>query len=224
MSWQALDRITPAPDDSDAPLLDEATKEKIRQFFPRYPTKLAVLIPALHVVQDKYGYISNRAARDIAALLEIPPSQVLSTTTFYTHFWRHHKGKKVIMLCRSLSCELMGSREVAEAIKAHLNVKDHGTTEDGEYSFMTEECLGACEHAPCLLVNEKLHKCVQAGDVPALLRDPNNANHGLPRSDLFDGPPGGSHTNGAKGKASAAANVEDDVIGTTSDVQEMRES
>ena len=60
MAWKALDRINPAPDDSDVPLLDEATREKIRSFFPRYPTRLAVLLPALHVVQDRYGYISNR--------------------------------------------------------------------------------------------------------------------------------------------------------------------
>src|SRR6476646_9485335 len=110
MAWQALDRISPSSDDSGAPLLDEAVKEKIRRFFPRYPTKLAVLLPALHIVQDAYGYISSRAARDIAELLEIPPSLVVGTLSFYTHYWQHPKGRKVIMLCRSLSCELMGSR------------------------------------------------------------------------------------------------------------------
>ncbi len=227
MAWKTLDRIKPAPDDSDVPLLDEATKEKIRAFFPRYPTKLAALLPALHIVQDRYGYISNRAARDVAALLEVPPAQVLSTLTFYTHYWRHRKGRKVIMLCRSLSCELMGSREVAAAIKEQLRIEEHGTTEDGAYSFVTEECLGACEFAPCMLVNEKLHKCVQPDQVSVILSDPANADHGLPRSDLYDAPkdevttaPGAA----ASGTSAAASVEEDDVIGTTSDVEEMRES
>jgi NADH-quinone oxidoreductase subunit E len=219
MSWKALDRIHPAPDDSDVPLLDEAVKEKIRRFFPRYPTKLAVLLPALHIVQDTYGDISDRAVRDIAELLEITPALVIGTLSFYTHFWRHHKGEKVIMLCRSLSCELMGSREVAEVIKATLQVKEHGTTQDGAYSFLTEECLGACEFAPCMLINEKLHKCVQPGAVPAILKDPKNADPGLPRSDLFDGP-----RDGVDRRHPAAASVDDELIGTTSDVQEMREA
>jgi NADH-quinone oxidoreductase subunit E len=223
MAWKALDRIKPEAGDSEAPLLDEAVKEKIRAFFPRYPTRLAVLLPALHIVQETYGYISNRAMRDVAELLEITPAQVLSTLTFYTHFWRHHKGRKVIMLCRSLSCELMGSRRVAAAIRQHLGIEEHGTTEDGEYSFVTEECLGACEFAPCMLINERLHKCVHAVDVPAILADPDNANHGLPRSDLFDGPKGSRPIAAASGIGGEERTF-DEVIGTTSDVQEMREA
>jgi NADH-quinone oxidoreductase subunit E len=226
MSWKALDRIRPAPDDSDVPLLDEATKEKIRQFFPRYPTKLAALLPALHVVQDRYGYISNRAVRDVAEVLELPPAQVLSTLTFYTHYWRHRKGRKLIMLCRSLSCELMGSVEVAQAIKERLNIDEHGTTEDGSYSFVTEECLGACEYAPCMLINEKLHKCVQPQQVGAILADPECDRHGLPRSDLFDGPLAKAGGSGTKDDAAVPTNnvMEDELIGTTSDVQEMKEA
>ena len=108
------------------------------------------LLPALHIVQETYGYVSHRAMRDVAELLEIAPSQVLDTATFYTHFWKHPKGKKVIVSCRSLSCELMGASEVNEAIARKLGVGEHGTSEDGAYSFVTEECLGACDHAPCL--------------------------------------------------------------------------
>ncbi len=215
MAWPPINRINPAPDDADQPLLDEAVKEKIRQFFPRYPTKLAVLLPALHIVQDKYGYVSHRAMRDIAELLEITPAQVLSTITFYTHFWQHHKGTKVILACRSLSCELMGAREVNEAIAQKLGVGEHGTTRDGAYSFVTEECIGACEFAPCLLINEKLHKCVKVSDVPKLLSDPNNDKLDIPRSDLYDAPPEAP-------PEEPTESPEEALIGTTSDVDEMK--
>ena len=192
MAWPAIDRISPAADDSNVPLLNEAVKEKIRSFFPRYPTKRAVLLPALHIVQNTCGHISHRAMRDIAELLDIPPSEVLDTVSFYHHFWTRPRGRKIIVACRSLSCELMGAKEVIRAITEHLGVQDHGTTADGRYSFMTEECLGACEHGPCLLINERLHKCVKGQDVPALLDDPDNDRIDLNRSDLYDGVPAGT--------------------------------
>ncbi len=187
MAWQAIERQKPAKDDSDQPLLSEAVKEKIRAFFPRYPTKRAALLPALHIVQETYGHVSHRAMRDIAELLEIPPSQVLDTISFYTHYWTKPRGRKTIVVCRSLSCQLMGADEVIAAIKDRLQIGEHQTTEDGEYCFITEECLGACEHGACLLVNEKLHSRVKAADVPKLLSDPDNDKVGMPRSELYDG-------------------------------------
>lgn len=245
MAWKAIDRIQPAKDDAKDPLLDEAVKEKIRAFFPRYPSKRAVLLPALHIVQNTYGYISHRAMRDIAELLEIPPAQVLDTVTFYTHFWTHPKGRKLIVSCRSLTCELLGAREINAAIQKHLNVVEHGTSADGEYSFVTEECLGACEHGPCLLINEKLHKCVKPADVPRLLADPENDRIDMPRSRLYDGP-GEEERQAAKSTAGAPAPSVGETpakpeepaqaaapqppsagkarIGTTSDIKEMRES
>ncbi|HOA74290.1 MAG TPA: NADH-quinone oxidoreductase subunit NuoE [Phycisphaerae bacterium] len=187
MAWRAIDRQTPARDDSDQPLLSEAVKEKIRAFFPRYPTKRAALLPALHIVQETYGHVSHRAMRDVAELLEIPPSQVLDTISFYTHYWTKPRGKKTIVVCRSLSCQLMGADEVIDSVRKHLGVEEHETTADGEYSFVTEECLGTCEHGACMLINEKLHKRVKPEDVPKILADPNNARIDVPRSELYDG-------------------------------------
>lgn len=174
MTWNAIDRQSPAKDDSAEPLLNEAVKEKIRSLFSRYPTRRAVLLPALHVVQETYGHISHRSMRDIAELLEIAPSQVLDTVTFYAHFWTKPRGRKTIVACRSLSCQLMGADEVIAAIKDHLHIGEHETTADGEYSFVTEECLGACEHGACMLINEKLHKCVCAAEVAKILADTGN--------------------------------------------------
>jgi NADH-quinone oxidoreductase subunit E len=161
----------------------------MRGLCPRYPTKEAVLLPALHVAQDALGYVSVRAMREIAELLELPPSKVMDVVSFYTHFWTHPRGRKTIMLCRSLSCELMGGRDVQVAIERKLGIKEHQTTSDGEWSFMTEECLAACEHAPCMTINEKLHKCVRPEDVERILSDPNCDKLEIPRSDLYDAPP-----------------------------------
>lgn len=187
MSWRAIDRTTVA-EEQLGPGLSAAVKEKIRWFFPRYPTKRAALLPALHIAQDSIGYVSLRAMRDIAGLLEIPPSAVMDAVTFYTHFWTRPKGEKVIMVCRSLSCELMGGKELLEALKRKLGIDEHQTTPDGKYSLMTEECLAACDHAPCLFINEKKHECVKVADLDRILADPNNDRLDVPRSDLFDAP------------------------------------
>lgn len=191
MAWKVIDRRTPAHDPQAAPVLSDVVREKIRSFFPRYETRRAVLLPALHVVQDALGHVSHQAMAEVAQVLEIPPSDVLDTLSFYTHFWDHPKGRKVVVACRSLSCQLLGSDAVLEALKKTMQIDEHGTTPDGAYSLVTEECLAACDHGPCLLINEKLHKCVKPGDVETLLADPKNADIEPPRSDLFDAPGSG---------------------------------
>lgn len=188
MAWKTIDRITPVVDPDAAPILSEALREKIRSFFPRYETKQAALLPALHLVQDGLGHVSHQAMKEIAEVLEIPPAIVIDTVSFYTHFWTHPKGAKVVTVCRSVSCEVLGGREVLAAVKAELGIDEHETTPDGKYSLMTEECLAGCDHAPCLLINEKLHKCVKAADIPKLLADEDNDKVSMPRSDLFDAP------------------------------------
>ncbi|MBI3835666.1 MAG: NAD(P)H-dependent oxidoreductase subunit E [Planctomycetes bacterium] len=218
MSWQTINRNLPVMDPKAPPVLTEAVREKIRGFFPRYETKRAVLLPALHIVQDALGHISWKAMAEIAALLEIQPSDVIDTISFYTHFWTHSKGKKVIVACRSVSCEVMGGVAVLEELKKRLGIDEHETTADGAYSLVTEECLAGCDHAPCVIINEKLHKRVRAEDVVKLLADHANARLEIPRSDLFDAP--------AKTAADPASqnSQAEDLVGTTSDVREMRES
>jgi NADH-quinone oxidoreductase subunit E len=188
MAWRTINRNERADDDGDAPLLSEAVKERIRRFFPRYPTRKAALLPALHIVQETYGHVSHRAMRDVAELLGLQPSEVMDTASFYTHISTAPRGRKLIVACRGLSCELMAVREVNRAICEYLSIEErHGTSADGAYSFVTEECLGVCEYAPALLINERLHKNVRPEDVPRILADPDNDKIDVERSDLYDG-------------------------------------
>ncbi len=207
MAWKTLDRIQPVIDPNAAPLLSEALREKIRSFFRRYETKRAALLPALHIVQHAHGHVNYQAMKEVAELLEIHPSDVMDVVSFYTHFSSHPKGKKTILVCRSLSCELMGGKEVLETLKTQLGVEEHGTTADGRYTLMTEECLAACDHAPCMLVNERMHKSLKGEDVASILADSDNDKLAMPRSDLFDSPPQGVSE-----------------LETTSDVAEMTEA
>jgi len=219
MSWPTINRNAPVIDLGAPPVLSESVREKIRSFFPRYDTKRAVLLPALHVVQDALGHVSWQSMKEIADLLEIHPSDVIDTISFYTHFWAHHKGKKVITACRSISCEVMGGSVVLEELKTRLGVNEHGTTKDGRYSLVTEECLAGCDHAPCLLINERLHKRVKPEDVAKILTDTNNDKISVNRSDLFDAPKNGSPKSRIDQPDSSLPELEQ-----TSDVREMREA
>lgn len=189
MAWKVIDRNEPVIDSEAPPILSAALKEKIRSFFPRYETKRAVLLPALHIIQNALGHIGHQAMKEVAELLDLHPADVLDVISFYTHFFPHPKGQKTIVVCRSLTCELMGGKAVLEKLKSELRVEDHGTTADGKYTLMTEECLAACDYAPCMLVNERLHKNVRANGVGEILADQNNDRISGPRSSLLD-PPG----------------------------------
>lgn len=218
VSWKTINRNEPVVDPKAPPVLSEAVREKIRSFFPRYETKQAVLLPALHVVQDALGHVSWPAMIEIAGLLEIHPSDVIDTISFYTHFWTHPKGRKVITACRSVSCEVMGGAAVLEELKRRLGIDEHETTPDGNYSLVTEECLAGCDHAPCLLINERLHKRVKPEDVAKILANPENDRIPYERSELFDAPKNGNAKRGAEN-----GDVET-LVETTSDVREMREA
>ena len=201
MPWKTQDRTEPTNGRPAGPVLSEAVKAKIRSFFDRYETRRAALLPALHVVQDTLGGVDEQAMIEVAELLGLHPSDVLDVTGFYTHIWRGRRGRKVIVVCRSMSCDVMGGGAVFAAIKDHLGIDEGQTTPDGEYSLMTEECLGQCEHAPCVLIGEKRHGPVRPEDVPALLADANNDKLDLPRSDLYDGVKGdaSTETSGSQG-------------------------
>ncbi len=217
MAWKTINRLESVVGAGAPPALSEAVREKIRSFFTRYETKRAVLLPALWVVQNGNGHVSHQAMVEIAELLEIHPSDVLDTLSFYTHFWTHPKGKKVINVCRSISCELMGGARVLAELKKQLGIDEHGTSSDGRYSLVTEECLACCDHAPCMIINEKTHKQVRPEDVAGILADESNDRVTMKRSDLFDAP--SSAPGGSGGGVSVGGE-----IGLTSDVDEMREA
>jgi NADH-quinone oxidoreductase subunit E len=209
VSWKALNRNEATVDPQSPALLSEALRNKIRSFFPRYETKRAAILPALHMVQDRFGHVSHQAMREVAEILDIHPSDVLDVVSFYTHFTTHPKGRKTLLVCRSLSCELLGGKQLLEALKKQLGVQEHGTTADGAYTLLTEECLAACDHAPCMMINERMHRRVEPSALPALLADPGNDKLPMPRSDLFDPPEEGDADGGGE---------------RTSDVREMKEA
>ena len=140
-------------------ILTAAMVEEIAAYFPRYPTKQAVTLPALHVVNRHLRYVPLQAVVEIAELLELAPAEVQDTLTFYGFFKQAAPhGETRAWVCRSISCALRGG----EAVLAHLceaaGIQPGETTPDGKLTVEYAECLGACDFAPCMLAGETLHK------------------------------------------------------------------
>ncbi len=138
-------------------VLSEDLKSRIRAFIPLYPHKQAVTLPALHLVHDELRTVSNEAMVEIAELLDLHPSEVLDTMTFYAFFKGEGQrlGKTRLWVCRGLACMLRGSYELIEHCEAKLGVRCGQTTPDGAVSLEHAECIGACDGAPACLRDDR---------------------------------------------------------------------
>ena len=152
-------------------ILTDEMIEAIRAYFPRYPSKQAVTLPALHVVNERLRHVPRQAVVEIAELLELAPAEVQDTLTFYGFFKQDEPhGQTRAWVCRSISCHLRGADELLEHMCEQAKVKPGQTTSDGKLTLEYAECLGACEHAPCMLAGDTLHKSVDKSAADEFLR------------------------------------------------------
>jgi NADH-quinone oxidoreductase subunit E len=145
--------------------------DAIRAFIPRYPSKQAVTLPALHIVNERLRYVPLQAVVEIAELLDLAPAQVQDTLSFYGYFKQDKPhGRCRLWVCRSISCALRGADELLDHLSHTLHVQPGETTPDGRITLEFAECLGACEHAPCVLANNDLHKSVSQTQADELVK------------------------------------------------------
>ncbi len=143
----------------------------IRAYFPRYPTKQAVTLPALHIVNQHLRHVPLAAVVEIAELLELAPAQVQDTLSFYGLFPQDKPhGRTRAWVCRSISFALRGGEEVLAHMCSKLGIEPGETTADGALTLEFGECLGACEYAPCMLAGETLHKNLTNESADAFLQ------------------------------------------------------
>ncbi len=147
--------------------LSDNAKQTIAEHLPRYPSKQAVTLPALHVVQQERGCVSKKAMEEIAEILELSPAQIHDTASFYGFFRTEDNplGQKRVWVCRSLPCMLRGGEELLAALCQKYGIAPGETTADGKLTIELAECLGACDGAPCILLEDELHLRCSLEDV-----------------------------------------------------------
>ena len=160
--------------DAGAPF--EYTPERRARFdviVTRYPPDRcrSAVLPALYLVQDQQGYITTNAMRYVAGLLGMTPADVEDVVSYYSMFFTKPVGRFVLSVCRTLSCALNGAERVTEEICGALGVRPGETDPTGTFTVLEVECLGACDRAPIIMVNDAWHECLQPGDAGRLLDD-----------------------------------------------------
>lgn len=136
-------------------MVSEALKARMREMAMSYPQARSAMLPCLHLAQDELGYITDEAIAAVAEVIGVKTDEVESVVTFYSMFHQEPKGKRIVKVCTSISCYLMGCDAVLETLEGKLGVRRGETTADGEYTLEAVECLAACGMAPVIQVNSE---------------------------------------------------------------------
>lgn len=122
------------------------------------PYKKAATLEALKIVQKHRGWVSDDGVKDIAEFLEITPDEIDGVATFYNLIFRRKVGKHVILVCDSVSCWILGYNQILDYLNKKLGIKFGETTSDGKFTLLPISCLGTCDHAPALMIDNDLYR------------------------------------------------------------------
>jgi len=153
------------------PVFVGKTLAELQRIQTRYPTKQAALLPALWLVQDARGWISNRDVAEVAEVLGLTPAYVKGVVTFYTMYHQHPVGQHFVQVCTTSPCNLCGAEAVVQALLEHTGAKELGATSpDGKWTITEVECLGACGFATPIMIDDEFIESVTPGTVPELVK------------------------------------------------------
>ncbi len=139
-------------------MLTADEQKEIDEHVKEYPNKRAACIEALKVVQEKRRWISDDSLKDIANHLEMTIDELDSVATFYNLVFRKPVGRHIILVCDSVSCYIMGYEKILKYLYEKFNIKFGDTTEDDRFTLLPIPCLGTCDHAPALMIDNELYQ------------------------------------------------------------------
>lgn len=151
-------------------MIREEYAAEIEGLLKRYPHKKSAVLPLMHLAQHAYGYMSKEAMHEVAEILELDPTHVLSLAGFYSLFYEEKVGTYVLEICNDLACALCGADEFVRLACTKLGIGVDETTEDGLFTIKTVMCLAACDRAPMLQCNLKFHENLNEAKFDELIR------------------------------------------------------
>ncbi len=151
-------------------MLTEEEKREIETELQHYEQKQAACIEAMKIVQRHRGWVSDEGIQDIGRLLELTPDELDSVATFYNLLFRRPVGKHVILICDSISCWIMGYEDLRQHLIERLGINLGETTTDGRFTMLPIACLGTCDHAPALMIDNDLYRNLDSQKIDQILK------------------------------------------------------
>jgi NADH-quinone oxidoreductase subunit E len=145
--------------------------DAIQSMRARYPEPRSAVMPALRAAQERYGWLTPEALREVADALDLTPAYCKAIASFYDMYHLQPIGRHTVEVCTNLACALVGAQRVVDAFEHELGIAPGETTEDGEVTFRAIECAGGCGYAPVVLVDGRYREPVAPDDVPALVEE-----------------------------------------------------
>jgi len=151
----------------------DENRRRFEEIAKRYPPegRKSAILPALYLVQRQLGFVSLNAVHHVAEVIGCTPADVEDVVSFYTMFYTKPVGQYVVQVCRTLPCALRGAERVTEELTSALGTGPNGTDPTGTFTLIEVECLGACDRAPLVMVNDGWHECLAPEDAKALAAD-----------------------------------------------------
>ncbi len=149
-------------------MLTEQERREIADEIRHYPERRAACIEALKIVQQHRGWVSDDGLKDLADFLEMTPEELEGVATFYNLVFRRPVGRHVILVCDSVSCWIMGCDRIRNHLATRLGIRPGETSADGRFTLLPIVCLGTCDHAPAMMIDEDLHRDLDPADPAGL--------------------------------------------------------
>jgi len=168
--WHKSERTLPA--DGPAFAFSEANRASFEEIASHYPPeqRKSAILAALYLAQEQQGYVSRQVIRHVAEVIGCSAADVEDVVSYYVMFFTQPVGTYVLQVCRTLSCALNGAERVTEALCKHLHIRPGETDASGTFTLQEFECLGACDRAPVVMVNnDHWHEGLKPDDVPAFV-------------------------------------------------------
>jgi NADH-quinone oxidoreductase subunit E len=150
-------------------MLTEDEKTKIQHEIEQSEVPRAACVEALRILQTSHGWVSDEDIRELALRLGMTPDELDAVATFYPFIIRRPVGRHIIFVCDSVSCWVMGYESLLSRLKARLNISMGETTPDGRFTLLPVSCIGACDHAPAMMIDRDLHLDLDAEKLDRLL-------------------------------------------------------
>jgi NADH-quinone oxidoreductase subunit E len=150
-------------------MLTEDEKTEIAEQIQHYDHKRAGCVEALKIVQNHHGWVSDEHLRDVARLLDMTPDELDAVATFYSLIFRRSVGRHVILLCDSVSCWIMGYEDLLAHLTDRLGTGLGETSADGRFTLLPVSCLGTCDHAPAMMIDNELYRDLNREKIDQIL-------------------------------------------------------